>query len=342
MPERTNVYLRADGNNNIGLGHIFRLLALAEILKGHFNCIFISGKVSPSVANSIETSVKLIVIDFESEQEELTYLTSIVKANDILVTDGYQFREKFQERILSVGIKLIMIDDHADMDYSAHAVINHGGQFKNYNMISGGKAFLGFDYLLLREEFLQQASLQNLNTQTSDLLICLGGADPLNITLKVLKAALACPGVSQIDVVTGSAYNGMDELIDLFDSFTKGTIRHHKNISANKMTSLIGSNRLTICPASTIAMEACCIGTGLLCGTYVENQLGLYNQLLKNECIYPLGDLIDISAEELEEAINSNLDLSKISRLIQNQRKLIDGRSGERLIAVFKDIETTC
>ena len=37
---KPKIYIRADGNSGIGLGHVIRSLALAEMLKEDFNCIF--------------------------------------------------------------------------------------------------------------------------------------------------------------------------------------------------------------------------------------------------------------------------------------------------------------
>ena len=36
---KKKVVLRADGNSKIGLGHVYRLLALAEMLKEDFECV---------------------------------------------------------------------------------------------------------------------------------------------------------------------------------------------------------------------------------------------------------------------------------------------------------------
>ena len=39
---KPKVYIRADGNSEIGLGHVIRSLALAEMLKDEFCCIFVT------------------------------------------------------------------------------------------------------------------------------------------------------------------------------------------------------------------------------------------------------------------------------------------------------------
>ncbi|QNP52112.1 hypothetical protein H9L05_19855 [Hymenobacter qilianensis] len=40
-PSLPRLVLRADGNPRIGLGHVMRLLALADILRDEFGCVFV-------------------------------------------------------------------------------------------------------------------------------------------------------------------------------------------------------------------------------------------------------------------------------------------------------------
>ncbi|MDB5222992.1 MAG: Spore coat polysaccharide biosynthesis protein predicted glycosyltransferase, partial [Chitinophagaceae bacterium] len=37
---KSHILFRADGNSKIGLGHVYRCLAIAERLSEHFNCYF--------------------------------------------------------------------------------------------------------------------------------------------------------------------------------------------------------------------------------------------------------------------------------------------------------------
>ncbi len=53
MQSKTHVYFRAEGNSQIGLGHIYRCLALAEYLKDEFNLHFVYSQNDNGVADLI-------------------------------------------------------------------------------------------------------------------------------------------------------------------------------------------------------------------------------------------------------------------------------------------------
>ena len=56
------IYFRADGNAQIGLGHVIRSLALAEILKDEFACHFIIRKPLQTLKEEILKVCKSIII----------------------------------------------------------------------------------------------------------------------------------------------------------------------------------------------------------------------------------------------------------------------------------------
>jgi len=123
-------YLRADGNPQIGLGHIYRLIALAEILKEKFDCHFIIQSPTSEIESVIlQTCSKVISIpsslDFEKEAEYLT--DQVLSPKSIVVLDGYNFDKNYQSRIKQKDCFLAYIDDLVIGDHVADVIINHAG-----------------------------------------------------------------------------------------------------------------------------------------------------------------------------------------------------------------------
>src|SRR5262245_29046639 len=133
---KSKVILRANGTSLIGFGHIYRLLALADILKNNFYLIFVLYKTDEFIQEEIKKYCdEIIVLD-----KELPYKTSdeirptdeiefdldgVLEGGEIVVLDGYYFGSTYQQEVKRRNCKLVSIDDLAVNHFYADAVINH-------------------------------------------------------------------------------------------------------------------------------------------------------------------------------------------------------------------------
>jgi len=53
--------IRADGNKRIGLGHIYRALALGDMLKNDFDCHFATSEKDPDINKLILSYCKNVI-----------------------------------------------------------------------------------------------------------------------------------------------------------------------------------------------------------------------------------------------------------------------------------------
>ena len=114
--------LRADGNSLIGFGHIYRLLALADILKDSYHLTFVCYATSNFIEQEIKKSCHELVVlegglpfktpDEISTADELDFdLNDILTGDEIVVLDGYYFGLKYQQAIKLRKCKLGCIED---------------------------------------------------------------------------------------------------------------------------------------------------------------------------------------------------------------------------------------
>src|SRR5579862_1005212 len=100
------VFLRADGSRAIGFGHIYRLLAIGEILKEDFECTFVINKPDGFILNEIKRTCSQF-IDLNHEEHEILDkaksgkeiafdMKDYLAGDEILVTDGYLFGPNYQ------------------------------------------------------------------------------------------------------------------------------------------------------------------------------------------------------------------------------------------------------
>src|SRR5688572_25020336 len=91
------IYLRADGSHTIGLGHIFRCLAVAEMVKEDGEIIFISRELPHQIETEIlKYCSKLVRLDSADYNTEALSIQSMLRPQDIIVCDGYNFRTDYQ------------------------------------------------------------------------------------------------------------------------------------------------------------------------------------------------------------------------------------------------------
>lgn len=217
------IYFRADGDPYIGLGHISRSLALAEMLKGHFHLVFLTRAVPASLKNAIHSICDEIIdlpqSTFDEEAELLA--AQYLGPGDIVVLDGYEFSGDYQKTLKKNQI--ILIDDGLADHLLADLVINHAGgvSLSDYKLPPYSVALLGPHYALMRSPFIE-ASIKSRQLNAIDqIFVCFGGADPLKLTFKVLEALEMVDFIETVHVVTGAAFQELPGLKKLYRNLSK-------------------------------------------------------------------------------------------------------------------------
>lgn len=336
------VVLRADGSTVKGLGHIMRSLSLVQLLQKDFRCLFISNNSDQAVKDLVTGFCTAIFIEAGTNEEEIKLLRNCLLPDDIVVTDGYQFDEQYQRELRTIVHKLVMIDDKAELFFCADAVINHGGlsDIPPYRTEPYTKIFYGFPYLIARQEFIDAAAYARIVDVIDTAFICMGGADPFHITIKALQACTLCPFIQQIIIVTGSFFPDATELKQLIAGIKDKEVRWYENANAAEMVHYISSSQLSFSTASSIAMEICCVKAGLITGVVIDNQCSIHHQLVSNRCALSVGNWIDASIEDIVALIEKANNPSLVNEIMNNQAKCIDGKSGERIVDIFKQLAT--
>jgi len=111
-----------------------------------------------------------------------------------LVLDGYRFNTDYHRALRQTGRRLLLIDDCNHLsEYECDILLNQNinAAELNYTINPEARLLLGTDYILLRREFFQGLEKSGRKVPRSgkiNLLITMGGADPDNVTLKVIEA----------------------------------------------------------------------------------------------------------------------------------------------------------
>ncbi len=323
---KPSIAFRADGNSQIGLGHIHRSLALAGMLADTFGISLLTRNPSGRTREMVEelNGQLYVLSDAPSLRDEAVNLRQLISSFDIVVLDGYEFDTDYQHIIRSVGVKLVCIDDLHRDHFGADVVINHAGNAlpEWYDKEPYTRLCLGIPYLLVKAPFLEAARNRSVRSGHPEILVSFGGADINNDTLFVLKRLTEKQFTLPVHVVVGEAYRHHDVLRQ-FLATTPLHIMMHVNVSATEMLSLMMRCPVAICAPSGVAYEYLCVGGELYLHQTADNQTDLKHFLLDEGLAF--------SFEEFQIS-----NRQKIDAAYARQRVVVDGSSDSRLLTVFK------
>lgn len=325
---KPRLILRADGNYSIGLGHIYRLLALVSLLKDKFECVFFIQVPNDNLKQIITSGgAQVVSLEYKTKEEKefMMEMIPFINKEDIVILDGYYFDTGYQKNIKETGCRLICIDDIHAFKFVADVVINHAGGLspEDYQKAPYTKLLLGPAYAILRKEFYEHQRKAKLDLGNQVLFINMGGSDEPNNTLKVLQELKKLTfKFERIIVVIGAAYLHGASLFSYAESLP--TIEIHQNINTNQMITLMEASNTAVCSASTISYEYCSLGGLLFLLQTADNQFSIYQYLINQD--------LALSFNQMANVFNQNQSLEYRKKVMTMQRNIFDGKAGERLV----------
>lgn len=318
------ISFRVDGDAEIGLGHLVRCMALAQMLQNNFSIKFVCKKIPSSIVEELNQ----IGFGLQRIEDESDFFNCL-NGEEIVVVDHYGLGTQYQREIKAKGCKLVCVDDMHDKVFFADLIINHapGVKFSDYEVQPYTRFALGLDYVLLRPIFLKKAASTLHKRSIKNAFICFGGSDPKNITQVVVDILKNDERFERIIVVTGAAYKNMDAL-ELSVEQDKRFMIYHA-ISASEMCDLISQVELAIVPSSGILQEVISQNVKVISGMYVKNQKFIFENYRQIHAFE--------SAEHFQpDKIRDAIDACFKNRTYNSDSHLIDGKSGDRLLEIFK------
>ncbi len=320
--KKTTVYFRADGNTQIGLGHLVRCIALAQMLHDSFKIIFVCRDIPTEMVNELRKHAFVL-----SQIENESFFFSEVSRHDIVVLDGYDFDLDYQKRIKLTGCKLVCVDDLHDQEFLADLIINHapGVSANDYRAQPNTQFALGPEFVLLRPAFLQHSHKRTkYANENKTILICFGGLDHENLSLITLKAVLDYAELKKIILITGPSY----QYFNTIESIVKkdDRIEYYHAIDEEKMVELMHLTDIAIVPASGILLESLAIGPIVISGMYTENQRLIFERYNNSGSFISAGNF---SYDEIYKAVKTSLSLEN------KNSSIFDGLSGRRIREKF-------
>ena len=323
------IIFRADSGPYIGMGHFTRMLALAEMLNEDFVCVFATQHPTAYQTSEIK-KVCDRWLDLPEDNTHFEVFLSFLNGDEIIVLDNYYFNTDYQKAIKEKGCKLVCIDDMHDKHYVADVVINHAPIPKElFKSSVYSKLLIGFDYALLRPEFLNTQNEKKKVTCLKKAFICIGGADIYDLSSKMLIDLAKLDQIETINIVVGNAYSFYNDIKEKAIKYSnKKEIGLYRNLNENEIIRQMQKSDFAIVPTSTILIEAISQNIPIITGYYVDNQKEFAKYLQgEYESILVVGNLNKINIEQvhidiLKKKFNIN-NYPQINKMVKTKYRKI-------------------
>jgi UDP-2,4-diacetamido-2,4,6-trideoxy-beta-L-altropyranose hydrolase len=340
------LFIRVDASIQIGTGHVMRCLALAQVWRdAGGQAIFIMATETPDFktwlnAEGMEVIHLPIEIGSPEDAKETAKLARQFDASWVVV-DGYNFGAKYQEIIKESKLQLLFIDDYGHAkQYHADIVLNqniHAYEILYINRQPYTQLLLGTSYSLLRREFWQwRGWKRSLPLIAKKLLVTLGGADPDNVTLKVIE------GLQQVEVegleavvVVGTSNPHYEQLRSVSQE-SRFPIHLKRNVM--NMPELMAWADVAVTAGGSTCWELAFMGLPSMILILADNQRAIAEKLQLMEVVVNLGWHENVSAVEIaSEVAQLVIATERREKMTRCSQELVDSQGSSRVLSYLKD-----
>ncbi|MEK7729157.1 MAG: UDP-2,4-diacetamido-2,4,6-trideoxy-beta-L-altropyranose hydrolase [candidate division KSB1 bacterium] len=330
--DNATIIMRTDGSSEIGVGHLYRCLALAEALRGRgFEILFAVAVTPPPLVALLQQHGHAVhTLNASLHLDQLEALARRHHARAIGV-DTYAADEIFFKQLAARRMRVFCIDDFAGFPLAAELVINHNiyAPDLSYQVSPRAHLLLGPRYALLRAQFRATRQRHAPHSTRANVIVLLGGSDPHNLTLKITRSLLEnLPQEILLHAVVGPAASGLLELQQL--ARTHARLRVHNQ--PRNLPEIMSAATLAISGAGITVYELACLGVPALLLVIAENQRQNAEAFAHHGLAEVLGRHEQVSPESVAASALALLhDSTKLHNMKAAGQSLVDGLGAERV-----------
>ena len=330
------ILFRCDGSHRLGLGHVVRCLALAQVFHNEHGrrCVFALREGDEGVALirraqfAVEFAGDLLsTLQYESWLTDLSHRhragLMIVDVRDDL---GPDILNKLREKRVVVAV----LDDGSPRRLAADFVFYPpvpGVAQLDWTGFSG-RWYAGWEWIVLRPEF-TQAKHRAVNGAQPRLLVAMGGSDPAGFTLKAMAALQRVPTTLAVTVVCGAAFRDKVALAD------QVAPSHHDIVLLNNvsdMAAIMAQQDLALVAFGMTAYELAALGVPALYLCLTDDHVQSAQASAAAGFGVNVGRYDGISNERLADEISTLIeDVGRRARMSAAGLRLVDGRGAQRI-----------
>lgn len=348
------IAFRVDASETVGFGHLSRCINLAEELRNRgCEILFVTRedalKSYKVLENRLFETVLLPAPEIPGTPHEnsssLSLRSEIDDADETiqaldgfkpswLVVDSYDLGKNFEAKLRPHTEKIAVIDDLPDREHDCDLFIDQNYTDRTVESISPrlhrcDQVLIGPRFAMLDAK-IQDArkNLPSKNLRIQRIFVFCGGADPNNLTQKVVDALRGDEFSSiAIDVVVGAQNESFE--VDVTAADLKNF--NFQPASDDYLTTLQQAD-LAIGAGGTSTWERMCLGIPSIVVSIAANQEPACKRLRDENLINFLGDQEQVSSALVADGVRESLkNQTKLNSQSELARLLVDGRGCKRV-----------
>ena len=357
------VFFRADGNKNIGIGHVMRCLSIADgfSTKGYRVCFITADHFIEDIIKGRGYDTDILNSDYSDMENELPKLNDLFirernsRIRYIIVDSYYVTYDYFSglRMLLSENpenTKIVYVDDLGRFPYPVDVLINYNLygpdiDYQTLYKVDIPEMILGPKYIPLRSMF-RGLPVKVQNKAVKDVLISTGGSDPYHLTIDIIRSIVDRYGeglhiTPKYHLLVGSMNQDLNKISELVEN--QANIVLHVNES--DMRSLICEMDICVSASGSTLYEICACGVPLITYVMADNQRMGADAFEKKKLSYNIGDVrnMDDPAEAIMSAIEYmsqqygyRMDMAK------RMQELVDGYGTDKIVDTLISMIVNC
>ncbi|MDR7246589.1 cytidylyltransferase domain-containing protein [Priestia megaterium] len=314
---RKKVVIRVDGYKEIGLGHIYRMLIMANYIMDH-ELIFLMDEKYELGINLVRKN------NFKMELFKQNPIPSIMMLKpDIVINDILDTPKDYIQTLKDLNIRVFNFEDLGEGAELADGVFNalYPGPIPRENFYTGEK------YYCAKPEFIN-ADIKQIKNEVKNVLLTFGGTDPNNLTLKTLKSISKSTSSFDITVILGPGYDKEQELMNEINKINRKITVHYQ---ITNMADYMYKADIIFSSAGRTMYEIAMIGTPAIIIAQNSRELTHifghpYNGFIN------LGIYFDIDDDIILKTLNDLIQNFELRKIMHKRMLNHDLKNGMKLI----------
>jgi CMP-N-acetylneuraminic acid synthetase/spore coat polysaccharide biosynthesis predicted glycosyltransferase SpsG len=324
------ILFRVDGSAAIGMGHVYRSLAIADALRESSRAD-VAFLMTADHAEGIQTVSRYGYPVRVAARAGLETLLEHLRdySPEILVNDLPALDKRYLEALAHVGATTVNLVDALDDLERTEALAQVIVSVMNEERETPENFYGGPAYAILRRHFRDSGPEKELRAEPRLLLLSFGGSDPQALTLKAARALRALPERIEIVAVAGPAFACRRE----FEALAAELGRKLPLIrqAEGHIVELMLEADLVLCSGGMSVYEIAALGTpGLVLAQNLREE-GRMRAFARHGTVQYLGLGSDVDERAIASAAEGLLgDVERRREMSRRGKLLVDGLGATR------------